>query len=87
MSYPSNEQPVVNKQAAKDLHGAVTNGDMAMLKYYFENYYSEASIDAAINASNQFGIPLLSVAAMYGHKDIAELLLNHGADVKMKSDA
>ena len=40
-----------------------------------------------MNSSNQNGNTALYVASLDGHTAVTELLLNNGADVKMKSNA
>ena len=65
--------------SAQDLSGAVFTGNLPVVK--------QALIDGADpNAKDpQSGSTMLATAALMGHTEIVELLLEHGADVNTKS--
>lgn len=54
-----------------ELYLAVSNGDIIRVKLMLK-------LGADVNAENNYA---LRWAAAYGHKDLCELLIEHGADV------
>ncbi len=65
--------------SVQDLSGAVFTGDLAAVKQALTE-------GADPNAKDpQSGSTMLSIAALMGHTEIVELLLEHGADVNAKS--
>jgi len=62
----------------KNFFDAVKNGD---LKSVHDRLIKE---DIDVNVQDEFGYTALHIAALYGHKDLVEMLLNYGADPTIK---
>ena len=68
----------VNKPGWTPLHYAATGGHTSVMRLLLDNY-------AYIDAASPNGSTPLMMAAMYGTQDAAKLLLDAGADPKLKN--
>jgi ankyrin repeat protein len=67
------------KKPTKSIHQAAADGDIKEIKLYIEN-------GADVYGRDKHGLIPLHYAVDKGQKNIAELLLSHGADINAKSD-
>jgi ankyrin repeat protein len=65
---------------ASEIHEAVMDGDIAKIKSMI------GSNSSAVNARDQSGSTPLIIAARYGLKDVAALLLENGADINAQNN-
>ncbi|KAG5460829.1 MAG: ankyrin repeat-containing domain protein, partial [Olpidium bornovanus] len=68
----------VTTQVKKNIWVAASDGDIERVRELIDR----GGVD--VNARDEFGYSALHAAVSYGHRDLAELLLRHGADVDIR---
>ena len=68
-----------SEQGWVQLHKAIERGNIEKIKGLLENGFD-------IQAKDKYSKTLLHVAALWGHKEIVEFLVEAGADVNAKED-
>lgn len=67
------------------LHFLVNRGDINIIKYFLYKLFNDGKIKSIINETNNNHETALFIAVNNGYQDVAQELLNYGADKNIKN--